>query len=51
MVTLIRPPFPARMDLGQEAEERAMVTLHEADFQAEVLESERTVLVDFFATW
>lgn len=28
-----------------------METLHEAHFQAEVLESEQTVLVDFFATW
>lgn len=28
-----------------------MVTIHEADFQAEVLESDQTVLVDFFATW
>lgn len=28
-----------------------MVTLHEADFQSEVLESGQTVLVDFFATW
>lgn len=28
-----------------------MITIHEVEFQSEVLESGQTVLVDFFATW
>jgi len=48
-------PTPARGSFGREkihmADQASYITLTDGNFQSEVLESDKPVLVDFWATW